>query len=118
MRRVTNFTVLRWLFTGSCLLIYWGLVGDAVVTARRERDLDHWEWMWPSELTLPWSLIGHWFPPPRGSYRGCFTALTVGGALLNGFLFAWAVQHMRRSPARPPDPQAADYDDTPPPPTG
>src|SRR4051812_9493809 len=102
MRRV------RWAIIGVGLAAYWTAVGHEVMSARqatRDRYLG-FEWIAAGALTLPWSCLSD-VPPKQAppDERALLTGVNVGGAAVNGLLFAVLVLWLTR--ARGPRSQAA-----------
>jgi hypothetical protein len=69
------------------------------------------EWLWPAVVAFPWGLAGIAFDAGQPGGRVWITAVTVGGAALNGLIFTQLVRWVTLGPRRPPDPQTLDYDD-------
>jgi hypothetical protein len=102
MHRQTVVTVLRWLFIGFWLALYWWGVASAIAERRRGPDSKHTEWLEAVVLTLPWSFPGFSVAEGKADEPTWFTAVTVGGALLNSLIFTQIVRWLTRSPRRPP----------------
>jgi uncharacterized membrane protein YbhN (UPF0104 family) len=102
---------LRWIFIALCLATYWVAVGGMIVDARSNTQ-DVFAWLCCGIAVLPWTAVLFFFEPAKEDERAWLTAITASGALLNGLLFALAVNWLGRGRRRRRrDPQAADYDD-------